>query len=114
MKRINVYVREEDHTWLKKVAKAHDRPIAQLIRLAIEDFRLREAQPLGIAYVPIDFDSPECVPSKEEKTLKGQQERLEKLEKFVFDKVTLPLSLDILMLETFAPITAPQSACVSS
>ncbi len=87
MKRINVYVREEDHKWLKKVAKAHDRPIAQLIRLAIEDFRLREGQPLGSAYVPIDFDSPECVPSKEEKTLKGLQERLEKLEKFVFDKV---------------------------
>ena len=87
MKRINVYVKEEDHEWFKKVAKQHNRPIAELLRRAIEDFRMREGQPLGSAYVAIDLDSPDCVPSKEEQTLKGMQERLELLEKFVFDKV---------------------------
>jgi hypothetical protein len=87
MKRINVYVREGDYEWLRKVATANDMPIAELIRYAIENYRLREDHPLGEAYVPIDFGNPDLRPSDKEKTLKGVQERLERLEKFVFDKV---------------------------
>jgi len=93
MKRINVYVREGDYEWLRKDASANDIPIAELIRHAIQTYRLREDHPLGEAYVPIDFDSPELKPSDKEKTLKGVQERLESLEKFVFGKVITTTNL---------------------
>ena len=93
MKRINVYVREDDYAWLRKVAKNFKMPIAEVIRRAIEDYRIRESQPLGEAYVPIDFESPALKPSNKEKTPKAVQESLERLEKFVFGKVITTTNL---------------------
>ena len=87
MKRISIFIREEDHAWLKKVSKRHDRAVSDIIRHAIEDYRIREDQPIGSAYVPLDISSPDCHPSDDENKIEGIRARLESLEKFVFDRV---------------------------
>lgn len=87
MKRINIYVPEDDYDWMKKVAKRHDQKISVVIRRAIRHYKLLEGQVLGEAFVPTQPVSDDAIPSKEECTQKGMQQRLEKLEKFVFGKV---------------------------
>ena len=85
MRRINVYVRENDYEWMTAVAKVHGRPIAEIIRRAIENYRLVEGQVLGESYLPMpDVTSADCKPSKKDNEMKAVLERLKKIEKFVF------------------------------
>ena len=85
MKRINVYVREHDYEWMTAVAKVHGRPIAEIIRRAIENYRRVEGQVLGEAHVPmVDVTSADCKPSPTDNDMEAVLERLENIEKFVF------------------------------
>ena len=81
MKRINVYVREHDYEWMTAVAKVHGRPIAEIIRRSIENYRLVEGQILGEAFVPVpDVTADDCHPSPAEKKFEIVLERMEKIE----------------------------------
>ena len=92
MKRISTFLDEDDYRWLHRVSKHHDRPVAELIRRAISDYRLREGSVLGEAHVPIDLSSPDYKPSKEENSVRGLAARLQHLEKCVFNNVAPQLS----------------------
>ena len=87
MKRISTFLDEDDYKWLHRVSDHKGRPVAELIRRAISDYRLREGQILGEAYVPIDLTTFDLKPSKEENSVKGLAARVEQLERFVFNNV---------------------------
>ena len=88
MKRINVYVQEDDYEWMTAAAKIHGRPIAQIIRRAIENYRSLEGSVLGESHVPVqDVTSANVKPTEKDNELPKVLERLEKLEKFMYGPI---------------------------